>query len=125
MTQAVQTPAPVPLASRAPILRARGIRKTFKMGDSVIEVLKSVDLTLQSGEFVAIEGRSGSGKSTLLHILAGLDAADAGNVDFDGSDIAPLAAETSRALARVRMPGANEIKLLMLWANRADRELAH
>jgi len=96
----------------------------IRMGDSVIEVLKQIDLTLQPGEFIAIEGRSGSGKSTLLHILAGLDSADAGIVDFDGSDIAPLAAEASRALARSRLPGAELLRLLMLWANAADRRLA-
>jgi lipoprotein-releasing system ATP-binding protein len=124
MSQAVQSPITTAPAAGKPILRARGVRKTFKMGDSVIEVLKQIDLTLQPGEFVAIEGRSGSGKSTLLHILAGLDSADAGIVDFDGSDIAPLAAEASRALARSRLPGAELLRLLMLWANTADRRLA-
>jgi len=124
MSQAVQSPITTAPAAGKPILRARGVRKTFRMGDSVIEVLKQIDLTLQPGEFVAIEGRSGSGKSTLLHILAGLDSADAGIVDFDGSDIAPLAAEASRALARSRLPGAELLRLLMLWANAADRRLA-
>ena len=124
MSQAVQSPISAAHTPGKAILRARGIRKTFRMGDSVIEVLKQVDLTLQPGEFVAIEGRSGSGKSTLLHILAGLDAADAGSVDFDGFDIAPLAAEAGRALARSRVPGATWLRLLMLWGSHADRRLA-
>lgn len=81
----------------AAILRASGVKKTFRMGDSEIQVLKSVDLTVRTGEFVAIEGRSGSGKSTLLHILGALDAADAGSVVYDGRDIARLSAtEKSR-----------------------------
>ena len=68
------------------ILRATGIHRVFKMGDSSIAVLKGVDMSIRRGEFVAIEGRSGSGKSTLMHILGALDAPDSGNVEFDGED---------------------------------------
>src|SRR5436190_3899843 len=82
---------PQPSTSKDAILRASGIKKTFKMGDHEIGVLKNVDLTVQRGEFVAIEGKSGSGKSTLLHILSGLDAPDAGSVQYEGNDIAALA----------------------------------
>src|SRR4051812_46507893 len=74
---------PTPPTSR-PILRATGLRKSFRMGDSVIEVLKDVDLAIRPGEFVAIEGRSGSGKSTLLHILGALDVGNGGAVEFEG-----------------------------------------
>src|SRR4051812_19028265 len=82
---------PQPSTSKDAILRASGIKKTFRMGDHEIGVLKNVDLTVQHGEFVAIEGKSGSGKSTLLHILSGLDAPDSGSVQYDGKDIAALA----------------------------------
>jgi lipoprotein-releasing system ATP-binding protein len=75
-----------------PILRAQSVRKVFRMGESEIEVLKSVDLAVNSGEFVAIEGRSGSGKSTLLHIMGALDETTRGSIYFDGQDIAALAA---------------------------------
>jgi ABC-type lipoprotein export system ATPase subunit len=71
--------------SRA-ILRAAGLRKTFRMGDADVVVLKHVDLTVRRGEFLAIEGRSGSGKSTLLHILGALDSVDGGNVEFESRD---------------------------------------
>src|SRR5205809_7195366 len=74
-----------PPTTAKPILRAHGLRKTFRMGDSTVEVLKRVDLALGAGEFVAIEGRSGSGKSTLMHILGALDAPDEGIVEFDGT----------------------------------------
>ena len=60
------------------------------MGDSRIQVLKNVDLSVKSGEFLAIEGRSGSGKSTLLHIMGALNGADAGQVIYDGVDLAAL-----------------------------------
>jgi len=74
------------------ILRASGIGKSFKMGESRIQVLKNVDLSVRSGEFVAIEGRSGSGKSTLLHILGALDAWDKGSVWFNGKDLSEFSA---------------------------------
>src|SRR5947209_5024632 len=46
------------------------------------EVLKSVDLTLEPGEFVAVVGRSGCGKSTLLRLIAELESADRGTLAF-------------------------------------------
>jgi lipoprotein-releasing system ATP-binding protein len=79
-------------SSESPILAASGIRKNFRMGDTDIQVLKSVNLSVREGEFIAIEGRSGSGKSTLLHILGALDTCNAGAVTFDGRDIAKLKA---------------------------------
>lgn len=72
------------------ILRANGLRKTFRMGDSSLMVLKNVDLAVREGEFVAIEGRSGSGKSTLLHLLGALDIPDEGRIEFQGRDIASV-----------------------------------
>ncbi|HET6248772.1 MAG TPA: ABC transporter ATP-binding protein [Tepidisphaeraceae bacterium] len=85
--------APTPQANEdksdpAVILRAQAIRKSYQMGDTPLVILKHVDLSLRKGEFVAIEGRSGSGKSTLLHILCGLDAADAGTLQFRGKEYA-------------------------------------
>ena len=128
MSQAVQSPvSPIPVAPKADaaILRTQGLRKTFRMGDSTVEVLKHVDLAIKPGEFVAIEGRSGSGKSTLLHILAGLDAPDSGTVELDGHDIAPLAVAAAKGAKLVRVPGLNWIRLLLLATNPSDRRLAH
>src|SRR3954471_16420455 len=79
------------------ILRANGLRKGFQMGETVVTVLKNVDLAVREGEFLAIEGRSGSGKSTLLHLLGALDGPDAGKIEFESRDISALpAAERSK-----------------------------
>jgi ABC-type lipoprotein export system ATPase subunit len=66
------------------ILTASGIYKSYKMGQTKIEVLKGLDLAVQKGRFIAIVGASGSGKSTLLHILGALDKPDTGSVQFEG-----------------------------------------
>lgn len=75
------------------ILKAQSVSKAFRMGDSEIQVLKSVDLTLFEGEFLAIEGRSGSGKSTLLHILGALDESSGGSILYQGKDLARLSSD--------------------------------
>jgi lipoprotein-releasing system ATP-binding protein len=81
----------------ADILSCRGLRKVFRMGDSQLAILKSVDLAVRPGEFLAIEGRSGSGKSTLLHIMGALDESNSGSVEFEGQDLTQLsAADRSR-----------------------------
>ena len=68
-----------------PVLSARGIRKSFRSGDALLDVLRGVDLDVCAGESVSIRGESGSGKSTLLNLLAGLDAPDSGTVAWEGS----------------------------------------
>jgi lipoprotein-releasing system ATP-binding protein len=85
-----QSPKTSPVASAAPILRGNAIAKSFRMGESTINVLKGVDLSVKTGEFLAIEGRSGSGKSTLLHILGALDEATTGSILYDDTDIAKM-----------------------------------
>ncbi|WP_454174933.1 ABC transporter ATP-binding protein [Gordonia sputi] len=63
------------------VVRAQGITRSF----GNVEVLHGIDLTLHSGEIVALVGRSGSGKSTLLRIIAGLDDQHGGRLEVDGS----------------------------------------
>jgi ABC-type lipoprotein export system ATPase subunit len=60
------------------------------MGIAHVDVLKGVDISIKSGEFVVVVGSSGSGKSTLLHILGALDRPDKGNVIFENRDLNTL-----------------------------------
>ena len=80
------------MPSPEPILSARNVAKTFRMGDSELQILKGADLSVHAGEFIAIEGRSGSGKSTLLHILGALDVCNAGSIHYGSQDIAAMSA---------------------------------
>ncbi len=66
------------------VLECRSVVRRFREGDSVLEVLSGVDLTIEPAERVAIIGTSGSGKTTLLQIMGGLDDPDEGQVLIDG-----------------------------------------
>jgi lipoprotein-releasing system ATP-binding protein len=65
-------------------LRMTGITKTYGIGDTAVEVLRGVDLTVEAGEIVALVAPSGAGKSTLLHIAGLLDNADGGDLAIGG-----------------------------------------
>ena len=69
------------------LLTCTGISKTYQDGSNQVNVLSSLDLTLNSHELLAITGRSGSGKSTLLHLLGTLDKPSSGEILFEGQDI--------------------------------------
>ncbi|MDT8318020.1 MAG: ABC transporter ATP-binding protein [bacterium] len=70
-----------------PLLELSAVDKSFGQGEARLEVLKSIDLKLESGEMVALLGFSGAGKSTMLHVMGGLDRPTSGKVIFEGSDI--------------------------------------
>ena len=72
------------------MIRVRGVRKRYTTNKVVNEVLKGVDLDIDSGEFVAIVGRSGSGKTTLLNIVGALDSDYEGSVSVDGKELRSL-----------------------------------
>ncbi|GKQ54992.1 ABC transporter ATP-binding protein [Bradyrhizobium sp. Ce-3] len=62
------------------MLRVTGLTKSYRSAGEDVAVLRGVDLAVAKGESVALSGESGSGKSTLLHLIAGLDAADSGEI---------------------------------------------
>jgi len=72
------------------LISARGLGRTYRMGQRKLEVLRGVDLSVARGEFVALRGASGAGKSTLLHLLGGLDVPDTGEIFFAGQNLATL-----------------------------------
>ena len=72
------------------VLQTQDLRKTYGAGETEVRALDGVDLSVESGEFVAVVGTSGSGKSTLLHMLGGLDRPTGGKVLVGGKDIFSL-----------------------------------
>ncbi len=84
MSQAAKTMASTPRGDL--LLSARGVRKSFDIGDQTLEILHGVDMQLHRGELLALTGTSGAGKSTLLHILGLLDRPSAGTIMIDGAN---------------------------------------
>jgi len=72
------------------MIQVRNLSKTFSDGDRRQSVLRDLSFEVADHEFVALLGRSGSGKSTLLNLLAGIETADAGSVEFAGVDLTRL-----------------------------------
>jgi putative ABC transport system ATP-binding protein/lipoprotein-releasing system ATP-binding protein len=70
-----------------PHLTARGLKRSFTLGPSKIEVLRGIDLDIQAGESVFLVGASGAGKTTLLYTLAGLERPESGTVEFEGRQL--------------------------------------
>jgi putative ABC transport system ATP-binding protein len=71
-------------------VEARELTRRYGEGETAVDALRGVDLTVRSGELVAVMGPSGSGKSTLMHILAGLDKPTSGTVSIAGIEITGL-----------------------------------
>ncbi len=78
---------PTPPPAHDPVFRARGVCKSYRMGEVVVNALTAVDLDLFPAEFVVLLGASGSGKSTLLNILGGLDRPTTGSVHYRDHDL--------------------------------------
>ena len=70
-----------------PFLQAAGIRRTYQVGGTAIEVLRGIDLAVRKGERIFLCGPSGAGKTTLLYVLGGLERPDAGEVFLQGTSI--------------------------------------
>jgi putative ABC transport system ATP-binding protein len=86
-----------------PALEARGLHRRFSLGTETVHALRGVDLSVRSGEFVAVMGPSGSGKSTLLHLLGLLDQPDEGSIVLAGTATAGLDDDALTDLRRQRL----------------------
>lgn len=81
------------------MIELRSVTKTYEMGSEVIYAVRNADMTVESGEFIAVTGPSGSGKTTLANIIGGLDRPDSGDVIVDDIRLSALG---DRALSAYR-----------------------
>lgn len=81
------------------ILQTREVSKIYTMGTTEVKALDGVSISVNEGEFVAIQGTSGSGKSTLLNMIGGLDHPTSGEVLFDSKPLGPF---SKKEMARYR-----------------------
>ncbi len=86
-----------------PAVALRGVDLSLGRGAARVEILRSVDLTIATGEAVGIVGASGSGKSTLVMIMAGLERPDRGEIEINGVSLGALGEDE---LAKFRAPGS-------------------
>ncbi|MCB1918219.1 MAG: ABC transporter ATP-binding protein [Rhodocyclaceae bacterium] len=116
-------------------IELRDIDRVFEIGDTRVHALKSISLTIDAGEYVAVMGPSGSGKSTLLNILGLLDRPDRGQYRLEDREVGALppdqqAAVRSRRIGFVfqsfhlvpRLSAAENIALPMVLAGIAPAE---
>lgn len=89
----------MPKQKTPPVIKLKGLKKRFGIGDAEHFALNGVNLTIQKGEFIAIMGPSGCGKTTLLNILGLLDRATDGDYELNGTSVADIPA---RKQARIR-----------------------
>jgi putative ABC transport system ATP-binding protein len=73
-----------------PLLVADHVRKTYRAGDTTVEAVRDISLTVEAGDFVAIVGPSGCGKSTFLHLCGGMDRPSAGSIALEDARLENL-----------------------------------
>ncbi|MCG8408254.1 MAG: ABC transporter ATP-binding protein [Phycisphaerales bacterium] len=84
-------------------VEVHGLTKVFGTGETRVEAIGGIDLTITEGEFVAVMGPSGSGKSTLLHLIGGLDEPTSGRIIVGGDDFSTLDDDALTMIRRRRI----------------------
>lgn len=113
------------------MIEIRNVRKSYQMGDTRVDALRGVSLTIDDGDFVAIMGPSGSGKSTLMHILGLLDVPTEGSYRLHGREVSKLSEDELAILRRdeigfifqqfnllPRMPAWQNVSLPLLYSQK-------
>jgi putative ABC transport system ATP-binding protein len=127
-------PAPLAPMDEPPVIRIRGVTKTYALGANTVQALRGVDLDVHRGEFVAIMGPSGSGKSTLMNVIGCLDQPTAGTYELDGRETSRLSDDElaeirNRKIGFVfqmfnllpRTAAIEQVELPLVYAGRKDR----
>jgi putative ABC transport system ATP-binding protein len=117
------------------LIRLEGLKRQYQVGDVVVNALRSVDLEIERGSFVAVIGPSGSGKSTFMNIVGLLDRPSAGRYLLDGEDVSGfdkdrLAALRNRKIGFVfqsfnllpRTSAIDQVRLPLLYGGRREPE---
>jgi len=121
-----------------PLIELTQITKTYTLGEVEVQALRSVSLTIQHGEYLALMGPSGSGKSTLMNTLGCLDRPTSGSYRLDGEEIVSMT-QDGRARLRNRKIGfvfqnfnllsrttaLENVELPMLYASRLSGRRRH
>src|SRR4029450_5341531 len=91
------------MENRNPQLVARDLKRSFRMGQRRIEVLRGISMEVQRSEAVFLVGASGAGKTTLLYTLAGLERPEEGTVDFEGRRLYTGSSQTQAHIRNTQM----------------------
>jgi macrolide transport system ATP-binding/permease protein len=91
---------PIPPTTKKALLEVSNLVREFPAGESTVQILKGIDLTIYEGELVAIVGQSGSGKSTLMNILGCLDRPTSGSYQVNGRETGKLEPDQLAELRR-------------------------
>jgi len=112
------------------MIQVQDVVKEYHTGKTVVQALRGVSLSIDSGEFLSIAGPSGSGKSTLLNLLGCIDTLTSGTIRFQGKDLGSLSSDEASAFRREKIgfvfQSFNLIPVLSAYENVAlPLELLH